>query len=63
MLAASGKMIVILNQGPRFAEEDRAKMLRQSKKGLNDYTDYNIGSFKRLYPSLPIIKKNRPFRN
>ncbi len=40
-LAASGKKVVILEQGPRFSEEDRTKMLFQSKEDLNDFADYN----------------------
>ncbi len=40
-LVASGKKIVILEQGPRFTEEDRTKMLDQSKETLNDFADYN----------------------
>ena len=39
--AASGKKIVLLEQGPRFTEADRANMLRQSKETLNDFADYN----------------------
>jgi choline dehydrogenase-like flavoprotein len=40
-LASSGKKIVILDQGPRFSEEDRANMLLKSKENLNDFADYN----------------------
>ena len=40
-LAASGKKIVLLEQGPRFTEADRANMLHQSKETLNDFADYN----------------------
>jgi choline dehydrogenase-like flavoprotein len=40
-LAASGKKIVVLDQGPRFTEEDRSEMLHQSKEMLNDFADYN----------------------
>ena len=40
-LAASGKKILILDQGPRFTEEDRARMLQQSRQDLNDFADYN----------------------
>ena len=40
-LASSGKKIVIIDQGPRFTEEDRANMLLKSKEELNDYADYN----------------------
>lgn len=40
-LAASGKMIVVLEQGPRFTEEDRDNILLQSQEMLNDFADYN----------------------
>jgi len=40
-LAASGKKILILEQGPTFTEADRLSMLRESVKTLNDYADYN----------------------
>jgi len=40
-LAASGKKILILDQGPRFSEEDRQNMLQKSKESLNDFADYN----------------------
>jgi glucose dehydrogenase len=40
-LASTGKKILILDQGPRFSEEDRANMLQKSKDDLNDYSDYN----------------------
>ncbi len=31
-LASSGKKIIIIDQGPRFSEEDRANFLIKSKK-------------------------------
>lgn len=40
-LAAAGKIIVVLEQGPRFTEEDRDDMLLQSQEKLNDFADYN----------------------
>lgn len=40
-LAASGKKILLVDQGPRFTESDRSSMLQQSKENLNDYADYN----------------------
>ena len=40
-LAASGKKLVFLEQGPRFTEEDRDRMLFQSQETLNDFADYN----------------------
>jgi choline dehydrogenase-like flavoprotein len=40
-LAASGKRIVIIDQGPRVTEADRANMLLRSKETLNDFADYN----------------------
>lgn len=43
-LAASGKKILILDQGSRFSDEDRAEMLRKSKEDLNDFADYNDNS-------------------
>jgi len=35
-LIASGKKILIVDQGPQFSEEDRANMLLQSKDNLNE---------------------------
>lgn len=43
-LAATGKKVLILDQGPRFTEEDRAGMLQRGKETLNDYADYNDGT-------------------
>ena len=40
-LAASGKKVLILDQGPRFTEVDRFNMLQRSKEILNDFADYN----------------------
>jgi choline dehydrogenase-like flavoprotein len=40
-LADSGKKITIIDQGPRFSEDDRADMLLKSKEDLNDFADYN----------------------
>ncbi len=40
-LAASGKQVVIVDQGPRFTEADRSNMLRRSTETLNDFADYN----------------------
>ncbi len=40
-LIASGKKILIIDQGPQFSEEDRANMLLKSKEDLNDFADYN----------------------
>jgi choline dehydrogenase-like flavoprotein len=40
-LAGSGKQIVLLDQGPRYSEADRAAMLRRGVETLNDYADYN----------------------
>ncbi len=40
-LATSGKRIVMLDQGPRFTEEDRGNMLLQARESLNDFADYN----------------------
>ena len=40
-LAASGKKILLLEQGPHITESDRAELLRKSKETLNDFADYN----------------------
>jgi len=40
-LVSSGKKILIVDQGPRFSEEDRANFLIKSKKDINDFADYN----------------------
>jgi len=40
-LAASGKKILVLDQGPHITELDRANMLQKSKETLNDFADYN----------------------
>lgn len=40
-LAATGKRIVVLEQGPRFSEGDRAKMIARARETLNDFADYN----------------------
>ncbi len=40
-LAASGREVVLLEQGPRFTEADRSNMLLQAKETLNDFADYN----------------------
>lgn len=40
-MAASGKNIVVLEQGPRFSEEDREKMIARAAETLNDFADYN----------------------
>lgn len=44
-LVASGKKIVLLEQGPRFPEEDRAKMIARARDTLNDFADYNDDAF------------------
>lgn len=41
LASSTNKKIVILDQGPRFSEEDRANMLLKSKLDLNDFADYN----------------------
>jgi choline dehydrogenase-like flavoprotein len=43
-LAASGKKVVLLDQGPRYSEEDRAAMIDRQKETLNDFSDYNDGA-------------------
>ncbi|PRX57508.1 GMC oxidoreductase [Flagellimonas meridianipacifica] len=40
-LASSGKKILILDQGPRYSEKQRANMMLKSKETLNDFVDYN----------------------
>lgn len=40
-LVNSGKKILILEQGPRFKEDDRIDMVLRQKETLNDYSDYN----------------------
>lgn len=40
-LAVSGKKVVILDQGPRFTEEDRQNFLLRSRETVNDFADYN----------------------
>ena len=40
-LVSSGKKILIIDQGPRFSEEDRANFLLKSKQDINDFADYN----------------------
>lgn len=40
-LAASGKRIVLLDQGPGYSEAERTALLRRGVDTLNDYADYN----------------------
>jgi len=40
-LAATGKRIVLLDQGPSYSESERSAMLRRGLETLNDYADYN----------------------
>jgi choline dehydrogenase-like flavoprotein len=40
-LAAAGREVVLLEQGPRFTVENRLNMLFQGKETLNDFADYN----------------------
>jgi choline dehydrogenase-like flavoprotein len=40
-LAATGRRIVVLDQGPSYSEADRAAALRRGVDTLNDYADYN----------------------
>jgi choline dehydrogenase-like flavoprotein len=40
-LAATGKRIVLLDQGPHTSEAERSAMLRRGLETLNDYADYN----------------------
>ena len=40
-LATLSKKILILDQGPRFSEEDRANMLEHATEDLNQSVDYN----------------------
>lgn len=41
-LSAAGKRVILLEQGPRFTEKDRAALLRRSKETLNDFLSYNV---------------------
>lgn len=40
-LAASGKKITLLDQGPSYSEEDREDMVERRRQALNDFADYN----------------------
>ncbi len=40
-LAATGKQVLILDQGPSYSEADRSAILRRGVDTLNDYADYN----------------------
>ncbi len=40
-LAATGKKVLMLDQGPRFSEKDRADMLQRRRETLNDFAGYN----------------------
>lgn len=40
-LAASGKRIVVLEQGPRYSEQNRVDLMIQSQETLNDGAGYN----------------------
>lgn len=42
-LAPSGRSIVVLEQGPRYGEAERASMLAASRAALDDFADYNDG--------------------
>ncbi len=40
-LAATGRHVVLLDQGPSYSEADRSAALRRGVETLNDYADYN----------------------
>jgi len=40
-LAATGKRVVLVDQGPHYSEADRSAKLRNGVETLNDYADYN----------------------
>jgi choline dehydrogenase-like flavoprotein len=40
-LSASGKKIVMLDQGTRYSDEDLTGMISRQKRTLNDFADYN----------------------
>jgi len=40
-LAASGKTVLMLEQGPRYSEDDRLNLLFDAKDSLNDFADFN----------------------
>ena len=42
-LQATGKQILLLDQGPKYTEADRSAMLRLGVDTLDDYADYNDG--------------------
>jgi choline dehydrogenase-like flavoprotein len=42
-LAATGKRVVLVDQGPHYSESDRSSMLRRGVDSLNDFADYNDG--------------------
>lgn len=52
-LAASGKRVVLADQGPRFSEIDRSRMLRRSRETLNDFADDNDGVGRVVVPPPP----------
>ncbi|MFC1657400.1 GMC oxidoreductase [Candidatus Moduliflexota bacterium] len=43
-LSESGKNVVLLDQGPRYSEEDRAAMIKGQRETLNDFADFNDGA-------------------
>ncbi len=40
-LAATGKQVLLLDQGPAYSEAERSAALRRGVETLNDYADYN----------------------
>lgn len=59
-LAAAGKQIVLLEQGPRFSEEDREKMIERAARTLNDFADYNDDVFPGTVTPHTSAKQEKP---
>jgi choline dehydrogenase-like flavoprotein len=39
-LAATGKQVLLVDQGPAYTEAERSEALRRGLETLNDYADY-----------------------
>ncbi len=55
-LVTTGKKVLILDQGPRFTEKDRANFLSKSKEDLNDFANYNDNVDPRVITPLSSAK-------
>jgi choline dehydrogenase-like flavoprotein len=60
-LTAQGRDVTLLEQGPRFSEEDRLNMLLRSSETLNDYADYNDQVKAGVVTSHTSVKQKGPF--